>query len=134
MCIRDSNKARNLKLKINQLDTEINDLLATHPLTKKQERDLDALDAKKHQLEDKLKTHKFQIKSAQSSAYNDRGAGFYNFQIAVKDIASQLDGVDIILVDDNLVEGHTLRDAVCALFKMNIHPKSIMAITPHYLV
>lgn len=128
------NRKRAIELKIASRQAELDDLLSKDNPTKGQSTRLDALDANIEDLQSRLATQKFQIKNAQSRVRNDRAAGFYNFQIAVKDIASQLNNQNIILIDDNVVNGDTLADCVLALYKMNIHPKSIMGIVPHLLV
>jgi hypothetical protein len=82
---------------------------------------------------DRLENSRFSIHNAIAPVGGDRDRGFYNFQLAVKHIASQLQDKDIIFIDDNVVSGHTFSDAIISLYKMRIHPKSMVGFCPHKL-
>jgi hypothetical protein len=59
---------------------------------------------------------------------------FYNFQLAVKETAIQLQNKDVIFIDDNIVSGKTISDAIKSLYKMRIIPKSMIGFCPHKLI
>lgn len=61
----------------------------------------------------------------------DGNLGYYRSQTAVPEKAQQLNGANIIFVDDNVDSGFTVQDALKALYRLGIAPKQVLGLCPH---
>ena len=75
----------------------------------------------------------FKFSGARPKSGGDAGKAFSRFQLANVNTAKQLDGKHVIIIDDNISTGGTVRDAVVSLYVNGINPLSIIVATPHYL-
>lgn len=122
---------KHLKSHIVQLNnsefSSMEELDMTHRELTKAERKLGILTRR-------IADNKFHIHTAIAPDMIDRDKGFYNYQLAVKDIASQLIGKDIIFIDDNVVSGKSIADAIKSLYKLQVVPQSMIGFCPHKLI
>ncbi|PPD55311.1 MAG: hypothetical protein CTY12_01515 [Methylotenera sp.] len=118
-------RQRKIKQLISQLE---NADFNTDSELKNIESQIDALQQEDKQIQQTLKDTKFRISTAQTAV--DKNRGFYNYQLATSN-AQQLAGKHVILIDDNVVKGYTMADAVKSLYRNNIIPKSVCGIVPH---
>lgn len=75
----------------------------------------------------------FKYSGARAIAGMDQNAGFSRFQLANLNVSKQLNGKHVVIVDDNISTGGTVRDAIVSLYANGIVPLSIMVVAPHYL-
>lgn len=75
----------------------------------------------------------FKFSGAQATAGGDFNKGFSRFQLLNLDTAKTLHGKNIVIVDDNISSGGTIRDAVVSLYANGIIPLSILVVAPHLL-
>lgn len=61
----------------------------------------------------------------------DQRRGIYGTQEVTSEDMLNLEGKDVIFVDDNVYEGLTIREATMALARLGIAPKSVSAIAIH---
>lgn len=75
----------------------------------------------------------FKFSGAQATAGGDFNKGFSRFQLLNLDVAKTLHGKNIVIVDDNISSGGTIRDAVVSLYANGVVPLSILVVAPHLL-
>ena len=75
----------------------------------------------------------FKISGARPQSGVDAHKAFSRFQLANVNIARQLHGKHVVIVDDNISTGATIKDAVVSLYINGIVPKSIVVLAPHRL-
>lgn len=75
----------------------------------------------------------FKISGATPRSGADMHKAFSRFQLANITIAKQLHGKHVIIVDDNISTGATVKDAIVSLYVNGIVPKSIVVLAPHRL-
>lgn len=90
--------------------------------------ELQSCQIKLEQIETKLQ-RTFKISNQQAPG-GDMNRGYYNYQLATP-VAKELAGKHIILIDDNVVSGYTMADAVKSLYRNGIIPASVVGIVPH---
>lgn len=132
----------NYRHEIEQRIEAIDDqLTAINRLDPKSEVDvskvIDAIDDLEHErnhLQNKLNTHKFEIKSA-GHGQSDHHRGYYNYQQLDDekiDQAVSLSNKIVVLVDDNVDSGATIADAAKSLYRAGITPRQIIGVAVHY--
>lgn len=75
----------------------------------------------------------FKYSGAVASVGSDFNKGFSRFQLANLNVAKKLNGRHVVITDDNISSGGTVRDAVVSLYANGIVPLSIIVVAPHLL-
>jgi hypothetical protein len=131
-----------LKTLLKSLDEYYNALDISHETPDKQiaiiQKKLQAAE-KKAPLEDLKQLYRhthgklFKISGAKPKSGADMHKAFSRFQLANVSVAKELHGKHVIIVDDNISTGATVKDAIVSLYINGIVPTSIVVLAPHRL-
>jgi phosphoribosylpyrophosphate synthetase len=75
----------------------------------------------------------FKVHNYYANLEVNNGKAFSAYMVLHDELYDKLEGKNIILVDDNIGTGATVRDAVKAIFYAGISPLNIVVMAPHYL-